>query len=119
MNSIAGEPPYLLAAQAGSMVRLLYGRVRGDGLESPADLGRTLAALRQLSDDLTNLLPCLQDRLEECLMAGEVGAAGSTVDAWDSVAEVGRVLMQARTAGQLMALELRSSEKLLGELAAS
>lgn len=110
------EPPYLLAAQASSVVRQLYRRVREGELDSAADLGRTLGALRLLADELAQVLPGLQEQLENSLLAGAVGPAGSTAEAVDRVAEVGHVLAQARTAGQLMATELRASQKILGQL---
>lgn len=51
MDLVSAEPPYLLAAQASSVVRHLHRRVRDGELDSAADLRRTLGALRQLADD--------------------------------------------------------------------
>lgn len=113
------EPPYLLAAQAGSVVRHLYTRLRDDEPASPADLCRTIGALQRLTDDLANVLPGLQKQLEASLLAGEVGAGETPAEAWAKVSEVGYALAQARTGGLLMAAELRVSQRTLGELASS
>ncbi|ANN17062.1 hypothetical protein SD37_16345 [Amycolatopsis orientalis] len=118
MEPMSAEPPYLLAAQAGTVVRRLYRRVREGGADSPADLFRTLGALRQLTDDLAHVLPGLQDQLEEQLLSGELGSAEAAGEAWDKVADVGRALVQARAGGLLMAEELRTSQRMLGELTA-
>ncbi len=118
METMPAEPPYLLAAQAGTVVRHLYRRVREGPPDSPDDLSRTLGALRRLADDLAHVLPALQEQLEERLMAGQVGTAGSADEAWDTVADVGGALLRARAAGQLMAVELRKTEKILGDLTA-
>ncbi|MEV6909053.1 hypothetical protein [Amycolatopsis sp. NPDC051071] len=118
MDLVSAEPPYLLAAQASSVVRHLYRRVREGEFVSTTDLSRTLGALRQLADDLANTLPGLQEQLEESLMDGGIPRAGPADEAWDTVAEVGTELGQARVAGLLMAQELRSSQKLLQGLTA-
>ncbi len=118
MDLVSAEPPFLLAAQASSVVRQLCRRVREDELASTADLSRTLGALRQLADDLAHILPGLQEQLEESLMNGGIPQVGPTAEAWDTVAGVGRGLGQARAAGVLMAQELRASQNLLRELAA-
>jgi hypothetical protein len=118
MEPMPAEPPYLLAAQASSVLRHLYRRVRDGEPGSTADLARTLGALRLLADELAQVLPGLQEQLENSLLAGAVRSVDSTAAAVDRVAEVGRVLAQARTAGQLMATELRASQKMLGELTA-
>lgn len=118
MDPVAAEPPYLLAAQASSVVRRLYRQVREGEPDSTADLNRTLGALRQLSDDLAHILPGLQDQLEESLLDGGIPRTGPTAEAWDTVAEVGLALARARAAGLLMAQELRASQRLLGGMAA-
>ncbi|UMP03552.1 hypothetical protein [Amycolatopsis sp. EV170708-02-1] len=119
MSPKSEEPPYLLAAQAGSVVRHLYGRLRAGEQASPADLCRTIGALQQLADDLTAVLPGLQAQLEESLLAGRIGAGDTAGEAWDKVADVGYALAQARTGGLLLAAELRVSRRTLGELASS
>ncbi|MFC3453843.1 hypothetical protein [Amycolatopsis speibonae] len=113
------EPSYLLAAQAGSVVRRLYRRMRDDEPTSPADLRRTIGALQQLADDLAHVLPGLQGQLEESLLAGRVGAGDTATEAWAKVADVGHSLAEAREGGLLMAAELRASQRMLGELASS
>ncbi|WP_181771583.1 hypothetical protein [Amycolatopsis pittospori] len=118
MDLVSAEPPYLLAAQASSVVRHLYRRVRDGEPDSAADLGRTLGALRQLADDLAHVLPGLQQQLEESLLDGDLPATGPAAEAWDAVSEVGQNLAKARAAGLLMAQELRASQKVLGGLAA-
>ncbi|KFU75943.1 hypothetical protein SAMN04489729_1712 [Amycolatopsis lurida] len=119
MRPNSEEPPYLLAAQAGSVVRHLYTRLRDDEPASPADLCRTIGALQRLADDLVNVLPGLQKQLEEGLLAGQVGAGDTPGEAWDKVSEVGYALAQARTGGLLLAAELRVSQRTLGELTSS
>ncbi|MEU9690394.1 hypothetical protein [Amycolatopsis japonica] len=119
MSPKSQEPPYLLAAQAGSVVRHLHSSLRAGEPASPADLCRTIGALQQLADDLIQVLPGLQGQLEECLLAGKVGAGDTPAEAWDKVADVGYALAQARTGGLLMAAELRVSRRTLGELASS
>ncbi len=118
MDPVSAEPPYLLAAQASSVVRHLYRRVQDDELDSAADLNRTLGALRRLSDDLAHVLPGLQEQLEERLLDGGLSSTGPSAEAWDTVAEVGLVLARARAAGLLMAQELRVSQRLLDGFAA-
>ncbi|MFI7115976.1 hypothetical protein [Amycolatopsis sp. NPDC049868] len=117
MNTKSEEPPYLLAAQAGSVVRHLYSRLRAGEPATAADLCRTIGALQQLADDLTQVLPGLQAQLEESLLDGQIGAGDTTGEAWDKVADVGYSLAQARTGGLLLAAELRVSRRTLGELA--
>lgn len=119
MTPKSEEPPYLLAAQAGSVVRHLYTRLRDEEPTSPADLCRTIGALQRLADDLANVLPGLQKKLEASLLDGQVGAGETPAEAWDKVSEVGYALAQARTGGLLMAAELRVSRRTLGELASS
>ncbi|MEU3624544.1 hypothetical protein BS329_36440 [Amycolatopsis coloradensis] len=119
MDPVSAEPPsYLLAAQASSIVRFLYRRVREGEPDSMADLNRTLGALRRLSDDLAHLLPGLQEQLEESLLDGGIPRTGPTAEAWDTVAGVGLALAGARAAGLLMAQELQASQRLLGGMAA-
>ncbi|WP_410659418.1 hypothetical protein [Amycolatopsis sp. lyj-112] len=118
MDLVSPEPPYLLAAQASSVVRQLYRRVRDGELDSAADLNRTLGALRQLADDLTHVLPALQEQLEQSLMDGGLPRVGPAAEAWDTVAAVGQGLDDARTAGELLAQELRTSQEMLSGLAA-
>lgn len=118
MDPVSAEPPYLLAAQASSVVRRLYRQVREGEPDSTADLNRTLGALRRLSDDLAHILPGLQEQLEESLLDGGLPRTGPTAEAWDTVAEVGVALARARAAGLLMAQELRASQRLLGGMAA-
>ncbi|EME60864.1 hypothetical protein [Amycolatopsis decaplanina] len=119
MRPNSEEPPYLLAAQAGTVVRHLHSRLRAGEAASPADLCRTIGALQQLADDLVQVLPGLQGQLEESLLDGQVGAGDTAGEAWGKVAEVGYALAQARTGGLLMAAELRVSRRMLGELASS
>ncbi|WP_340682835.1 hypothetical protein LCL61_29800 [Amycolatopsis coloradensis] len=119
MSPKSEEPPYLLAAQAGTVVRRLYNRLRDDEPASPADLCRTIGALQRLADDLANVLPGLQEQLEESLLDGQVGAGDTPRQAWDKVSEVGYALAQARTGGLLLAAELRVSQRTLGELTSS
>ncbi|MFJ8915813.1 hypothetical protein [Amycolatopsis sp. NPDC102389] len=126
MRTKSEEPPYLLAAQAGSVVRHLYSRLRAGEAASPADLCRTIGALQQLADDLTEVLPGLQAQLEEDLLDGKVrvsdpvgGVWDQAGQAWDKVADVGYALAQARTGGLLLAAELRVSLRTLGELTSS
>ncbi|WP_410578492.1 hypothetical protein [Amycolatopsis sp. lyj-108] len=119
MNPKSVEPPYLLAAQAGTVVRHLYSRLRTEEQATPSDLCRTIGALQQLADDLANVLPGLQAQLEQSLLSGQLGTADSAGESWDKVADVGYALAQARTGGLLMAAELRASRRTLGELASS
>ncbi|HET6289302.1 MAG TPA: hypothetical protein VFG15_21460 [Amycolatopsis sp.] len=119
MNPQSADPPYLLAAQAGTVVRHLYGRLQTGEQASPADLCRTIGALQRLADDLANVLPGLQAQLEESLLSGQVGTTDTAAEAWNKVADVGYALAQARTGGLLLAAELRASQRTLGELASS
>jgi hypothetical protein len=118
MEPMSVEPPYLLAAQAGTVVRRLYRRVLEGEADTPADLVRTIGALRRLADDLAHLLPGLQDQLEDQLLSGQVGSPDAAGEAWDKVAGVGFALAQARAGGLLMAEELGASQRMLGELTA-
>jgi hypothetical protein len=112
--------PSLLAADAGATVRRLS-RCVGDGeLDSPAEMYRVLGALRLLADDLTQLLPALQDRLEEGVLSGRVAGRGggdAVAATWDSVGDVGRSLAHARTVALLMTKELENSQVALRDLA--
>ncbi|MFC9255674.1 hypothetical protein [Amycolatopsis thailandensis] len=119
MRTHSEEPPYLLAAQAGSVVRHLYSRLRAGEPASPADLRRTIGALQQLADDLAHLLPGLQGQLEENVLAGRVGAGDTAGETWDKVADVGHALAQAHASSLVIATELRASQRVLGELASS
>ncbi|WP_103349069.1 hypothetical protein [Amycolatopsis sp. CA-128772] len=119
MNPSAAASPSLLAADAGATVRRLS-RCVGDGeLDSPAEMYRVLGALRLLTDDLTQLLPALQGRLEDGLLAGRVVCPGADAVAatWASVGEVGRALAHARTVALLMTKELENSQVALRDLA--
>ncbi|MEV6828622.1 hypothetical protein [Amycolatopsis sp. NPDC051102] len=120
MNPSAASSPSLLAADAGATVRRLS-RCVGEGeLDSPAEMYRVLGALRLLADDLTQLLPALQGRLEDGLLAGRVvrpGGGEAVAATWDSVGEVGRALAHARTVALLMTKELENSQVALRDLA--
>ncbi|OXM44833.1 hypothetical protein [Amycolatopsis alba] len=119
MRPKSEEPSYLLAAQAGSVVRRLCRRMRAGEQPSPADLCRTIGALQQLADDLAHVLPGVQGQLEESLLAGRIGAGDSAGEAWSKVADVGEALAAARASALVMATELRASQRMLGELASS
>ncbi|MEV7553669.1 hypothetical protein AB0N89_28980 [Amycolatopsis sp. NPDC089917] len=119
MRPNAKVPPYLLAAQAGSVVRHLFSRLRAGESVSPADLSRTIGALQQLAGDLAHVLPSLQGQLEENLLAGRIGAGDTAGEAWDKVADVGHALAQAQANSLVMATELRASQRVLGELTSS
>ncbi|WP_409492305.1 hypothetical protein [Amycolatopsis sp. cmx-11-12] len=69
MDPVSAEPPYLLAAQAASVVRRLNRQVREGEPDSTADLDRTLGALRRLADDLARA------RAAGLLMAQELRAS--------------------------------------------
>ncbi|NBH05759.1 hypothetical protein [Amycolatopsis sp. SID8362] len=119
MNPSVTSSPALLAADAGATVHRLSRRV-GDGeLVPPAELYRVLGALRLLADDLTQLLPALQGRLEDGLLSGQVvrHGGGDAGAAWDSVGEVGRALAHAGTVALLMTKELENSQVALRDLA--
>ncbi|RSD21297.1 hypothetical protein [Amycolatopsis eburnea] len=118
MNTSATASPSLLAADAGATVHRLSRRV-GDGeVVPPAELYRVLGALRLLADDLAQLLPALQGRLEDGLLSGQVVRhGGGTGAAWDSVGEVGRALAHAGTVALLMTKELENSQVALRDLA--
>lgn len=94
--------------------------VRDGEPNSPAELCRVLDAVRTLTDDLTQLLPALQNHLENGLLSGQVvrRVSGDTEAAtWESVVEVGRALAQARTVGLLLLKELDNSQSALRDLA--
>jgi hypothetical protein len=119
MNASAASSPSLLAADAGATVRRLA-RCVGDGeLDSPAEMYRVLGALRMLADDLTHLLPALQERLEDGLLAGRVVRPGTDAVAatWASVGEAGRALAHAGSVALLMTKELENSQVALRDLA--
>ncbi|VVJ18670.1 Uncharacterised protein [Amycolatopsis camponoti] len=116
MDPSTASSPSLLAADAGATVRRLS-RCVGDGdIDSPAEMYRVLGSLRLLADDLTHLLPALQDRLEEGLLAGRVAEDGVAAT-WDSVGNVGRALAHAGTIALLMTKELENSQVALRDLA--
>ncbi|MEU8633977.1 hypothetical protein AB0C38_17520 [Amycolatopsis sp. NPDC048633] len=118
MNPSTAASPSLLAADAGATVRRLSRCVDEGGLDSPAEMYRVLGALRLLADDLTHLLPALQDRLEEGVLSGRVAGRGDAVAAtWESVGDVGRSLAHAGTVALLMTKELENSQVALRDLA--
>jgi len=120
MNPSTASSPSLLAADAGATVRRLSHCVGEGELDSPAEIYRVLGALRLLADDLTHLLPALQERLEDGLLAGRVAGTGSGADAvatWASVGEAGRALAHAGTVALLMTKELENSQVALRDLA--
>ncbi|WP_290056009.1 hypothetical protein [Amycolatopsis solani] len=120
MNPSATASPSLLAADAGATLHRLACRIGAGELVPPAELYHVLGELRLLADDLTQLLPALQGRLEDGLLSGRVVRHGDD-DAgavWDSVGEVGRALAHAGTVALLMTKELENSQIALRELAA-
>jgi hypothetical protein len=121
MNSSLPPPSSALAADARAAVHRLSRCVRDGEPVSPAELYRVLGAVRMLTDDLTLLLPGLQNQLESALLSGQVVrqvSGDAEAATWESVVEVGRALNQARTIGLLLLKELGACQTALRDLAA-
>jgi hypothetical protein len=122
MNSSLPPPSSALADDATAAVHRLSRCVRDGELGSAAELYRVLGAVRMLTDDLTQLLPGLQNQLESGLLSGQVvrqGSGDAEAATWESVVEVGRALAQARAVGLLLLKELDDSRIALRDLTAS
>jgi hypothetical protein len=120
MDPCLPPPSSALAADARAAVHRLSRCVRDGELGSPAELYRVLDAVRMLTDDLTQLLPGLQNQLEGGLLSGQVVrrvSGDAEAATWESVVEVGRALAQARTIGLLLLTELDNSRIALRDLA--
>jgi len=113
-------PASLLAAQARTLLRRAC-RSATDGDDSPAELYRTVGALRLLTEDLAHALPTLLELLEDGLVSGRVTRVASpdpVVATLDAVADVAHAVTHARIAGLLMAKELETAQASLRDLAA-
>jgi hypothetical protein len=121
MDPSLPPPSSALAADARAAVHRLSRCVRDGELVSPVELYRVLDALRMLTDDLTLLLPGLQNQLESGLLSGQVVhqvSGDAEAATWESVVEVSRALVQARTVGLLLLKELDTCQTALRDLAA-
>jgi small ligand-binding sensory domain FIST len=121
MNSSLPPPSSALADDARAAVHRLSRCVRDGEFGSPAELYRVLGAVRMLTDDLTQLLPGLQNQLESGLLSGQVVrrvSGDAEAATWESVVEVGRALAQARTVALLLLKELDDSQTALRDLGA-
>jgi hypothetical protein len=122
MDPISTEPPSLLAAQARTLVLRGCRSAAGGDHDSPAELYRTIGALRLLTEDVAQVLPELLERLEDGLISGRVTRVASVdpaTEALAAVSEVALALSHARSAGLLMAKELETAQAALRDLAAS
>jgi hypothetical protein len=114
-NSRVDAPATILAARAREATYGLYRRTAGGGIGTAAEVSEVLAALRQVTDNVSRCLPELTMWLEQRMCSG--GLPGPGFDAVTrSVFDAASALARAQDLGIQLGVEVGTAEAASREL---